>query len=156
MAFMTKCAEYGVGVRSRVMAVGLAVMLATAGAWASGGSQERRPAPTRQPVPDTNSVRPDDRRAYEGFWKKLPKSKADALDRQLGELEARQRRGERIDPEIEKVRSAYPELVQMSATLVQSARWIVSSGGGTQPATCTGLGGIRRNGTMWCLGRLTT
>jgi hypothetical protein len=158
MALKTKRAEQRIAVGSRVMGVALAVMLATAGAWAGGGGsdQDRRPAPSRQPVPDNDSVPPTARRSYEDFWKRLPKAKADALEREVSRIEARQRRGEPIERDVEKLRRDYPQLAEMSTSL-QPARWLVTTaGGGTQPATCTGLGGIRRNGTMWCLGRLTT
>jgi hypothetical protein len=139
------------------MGVALAITLATAGAWASGAApeQDRKPAPSRQPVPDPDSVPPPARRAYEDFWKKLPKSKADALEREISRIEARQRRGEPVARDIEKLRRDYPQLVDLSAGM-QSTQWIVAGGGGTQPATCTGLGGTRRNGTIWCLGKLTT
>jgi hypothetical protein len=69
-------------------------MFAGTGAWASGRDQDRAPAPSRQPVPDNGSVSPAARKSYEDFWKRLPKSKADALERELNALDARQRRGE--------------------------------------------------------------
>jgi hypothetical protein len=144
-------------VSRRLVATGMALAMAGAGAWASSGGQERPPAPTRQPVPDTSSVRPDDRRAYEDFWKRQGNSKADAFERQIIELEGRQRRGDNIDRDVEKIRKAYPELGQMSASLVQTARWtVVGAGGAKQAATCTGLGGVTRKGHVWCLGRMTT
>lgn len=156
MALMTKRVEYRNEAGKRVTAVAFALMLATAGAWAGGGRDQDRP-PTRpqQAVPDNDSVPPAARRSYEDFWKGLPKSKADALDRDLNSLEARQRRGDAVERDLERLRREYPELFQMSATL-QSAKWIVSSGGSTQAATCTGLGWIGRNGRLRCIGRLTT
>ena len=159
MVFITKRAGNGMAVGNRVIGVALAVMLSTAGAWASGSSaQERRPAPTRQPMPpDPASVRPEDRKAYDDFWKKIGASKADALERRIIELDGRQRRGENVDGEVEKIRKAYPELVEMSAPVVQSARWtVLTANGGKQAATCTGLGGVTRKGHVWCLGRMTT
>ena len=114
-------------------------MLAGTGAWASGRDQDRTPAPSRQPVPDNGTVSPAARKSYEDFWKRLPKSKADALERELNALEARQRRGESVERDVEKLRREYPQMFEMSSSL-QSARWIVSSGGGTQAATCTGPG----------------
>src|SRR5262245_55575113 len=116
-------------------AVAIAVMLASAGAWASGRDQDKAWAPSRQPVPDSASVSPAARKSYDDFWKKLPKSKADALEREPNSLEARQRRGENVEQDLGKVRAAYPQLSEMSASL-ESARWIVSSGGGTQAVTC--------------------
>jgi hypothetical protein len=141
--------------KQRVAALAIAVMLAGTGAWAGSRDQDRTPAPSRQPVPDNGSVSPAARKSYEDFWKRLPKSKADALERELNALEARQRRGEPVERDLEKVRREYPQVFEMSAGL-QSARWIVSSGGGTQAATCTGLGWIGRNGRLRCLGKLTT
>ena len=140
--------------KKRLAALAIAVVLAGSGAWASGRDQERAPAPARQPVPDNGTVPPAARKSYADFWKKLPKSKADALERELQSLEARQRRGEAVEGDLQKLRSEYPQLVQMSASL-QPAKWIVSSGGGTQAATCTGLGWIGRNGQLRCLGKLT-
>jgi hypothetical protein len=144
---------------TRLAAVAIAVTLASAGASgsaASGGDQDRPPAPSRQPVPDNGSVPPAARKSYDDFWKRLPKSKADALERELNALEARQRRGEPVERDLAKLRGDYPQLFEMSASL-QSARWMVSSSGGaTQAATCTGLGWIGRNGRLRCLGRLTT
>jgi hypothetical protein len=145
--------EFSRAAARRLAGVAIAVMLANAGAWASG-SQDRAAAVARQPVPDDKSVTPEARKSYEDFWKRLPKAKADALEKELNTLEARQRRGEDVKPDLEKLHGAYPQLFQMSASL-QSARWIVSSGGGTQAATCTGLGWIGRNGRLRCLGRLT-
>jgi len=141
--------------KKRVAALAIAVMLAGTGAWASGSDQDRAPAPSRQPVPDNGSVPPAARKSYEDFWKRLPKSKADALERELNALEARQRRGESIERDLEKLRTEQPQVFEMSASL-QPARWIVSSGGGTQAAHCIGLGWIGRNGRLRCLGKLTT
>jgi len=138
----------------RLAALAIAVMLAGTGAWAGGRDQDRAPAPSRQPVPDNGSVSPAARKSYEDFWKRLPKSKADALERELGALEARQRRGEPVERDLEKLRREYPQVFEMSAGL-QSARWIVSGGGGTQTVTCIGLGWIGRNGRLRCLGKLT-
>jgi hypothetical protein len=140
---------------SRLAALAIAVMLASTGAWASGSDQDLARAPSRQAVPDNGSVSPAARKSYEDFWKKLPKSKAEALERELNALEARQRRGEAVERDLERLHRESPQLFEMSASL-QSARWIVSSGGGTQAATCTGLGWIGRNGRLRCLGRLTT
>jgi hypothetical protein len=141
--------------KKRVAALAIAVVLAGTGAWAGGSDQDRASAPARQPVPDNGSVPPAARKSYEDFWKRLPKSKADALERELNALETRQRRGEAIDRDLEKLRREYPQVFEMSTSL-QSARWIVSSGGGTQAATCLGLGWIGRNGRLRCLGRMTT
>jgi hypothetical protein len=151
---MTKRAEQ-TRAGSRLAAMAVAVMLASAGAWAGDRDQDRAPAPSRQPVPDNNSVTPAARKSYEDFWKKLPKSKADSLERELNAIEARQRRGEAVEPDLDKLHREYPQLFVMSASL-HSARWIVSSGGGTQAATCTGLSWIGRNGRLRCLGRMTT
>jgi hypothetical protein len=151
---MTKCVMAR-RTGSRLAALAIAGTLASAGAWASGSDQDRTPAPTRQPVPDNNTVPPSARKSYDDFWKRLPKSKADALERELNTLEARQRRGEPVQRDLEKLRRDHPQLFEMSASL-QSARWMVSSGGGTQAATCLGLGWIGRNGRLRCLGRLTT
>jgi hypothetical protein len=151
---MTKRAEQTRG-GSRLAALTIAVMLASGGAWASGSDQDRAPAPSRPPVPDNGSVSPAARKSYEDFWKKLPKSKADALERELNALEARKHRGEAVEGDLDKLHREYPQLFVMSASL-QSARWIVSSGGGTQAATCTGLSWIGRNGRLRCLGRMTT
>lgn len=134
-------------------ALAIAVMLAGTGAWASGTDQTRAAAPSRPPVPDASSVSPAARKSYDDFWKRLPKSKADALERELSGLEARQRRGDAVERDLERVRREYPQVFEMSASL-QSARWIVSSGGGTQTVTCDGLGWIGRNGRLRCLGRL--
>jgi hypothetical protein len=151
---MTKRAEQ-TRAGSRLAALAIAVLLTSAGAWAGGRDQDRAPAPSRQPVPDNGSVTPAARKSYEDFWKRLPKSKADALERELNALEARQHRGEAVERDLEKLRREYPQMFEMSASL-QSARWIVSSGGGTQAATCTGLGWIGRNGRLRCLGKMTT
>jgi hypothetical protein len=151
---MTKRAEQ-TRAGSRLAALAMAVMLASAAAYASSSDQDRAPAPSRQPVPDSSSVSPAARKSYENFWKRLPKSKADALERELNALEARQRRGEAVERDLDKLHRDYSQLFVMSASL-HSARWIVSSGGGTQGATCTGLGWIGRNGRLRCLGRMTT
>ena len=139
---------------TKLASLAIAVVLAGGGVWASGSDQDR-PAPSRQPVPDNGSVPPAARKSYDDFWKRLPKSKADALERELNTLEARQRRGESVDRDLAKLRGDYPQLFEMSASL-QPARWIVSSGGGTQAATCIGLGWIGRNGRLRCLGKMTT
>src|SRR5262245_58794924 len=136
-------------------AVAIAVVLASAGAWAAGRDQDVAPAASRQTVPDNDSVTPAARKLYEEFWKRLPKAKADALERELTTLEARQRRGEPVERDLEKLRREYPQLFEMSTSL-QSARWIVRSGGTTQVVRCTGLGWIGRNGRLRCIGRLTT
>jgi hypothetical protein len=151
---MTKRAEQTRAGR-RLAALAIAVVFASAGAWAGGIDQDRAAAPTRQPVPDNGSVSPAARKSYEDFWKRLPKAKADALERELNALEARQHRGEAVDRDLERLRREYPQLSEMSPSL-QSARWIVSSGGGTQTVTCTGLGWIGRNGRLRCIGRLAT
>jgi hypothetical protein len=138
----------------RLAGFAIAILLAGASAWASGGDQDRAPAPSRQAVPDNGSVTPAARKSYDDFWKRLPKSKADALERELNTLEARQHRAEDVSRDVERLRREYPQLFEMSAS-IQSARWIVSSGGTTQAATCTGLGWIGRNGRLRCIGRLT-
>jgi hypothetical protein len=150
---MTKRAEQ-TRTGSRLAALVIAVMLANTGAWASSSHQDLARAPSRQAVPDNGSVSPAARKSYEDFWRKLPKSKAEALERELNALEARQRRGEAVERDLERLHRESPQLFEMSASL-QSARWIVSSGGGTQAATCTGLGWIGRNGRLRCIGRLT-
>jgi len=141
--------------RVRLMNVAIAVTLASVGAWAGAGDQDRAPTLTKPPVPDNSSVTPAARTAYEDFWKQLAKPKADALEKELTALEARARQGESVERDLEKLRGTYPQLFEMAATL-ESARWIVSGGGGTQRAHCTGLGWIGRNGRLRCIGRLRT
>ena len=154
MTMMTKRVEQ-TRAGGRLAALAIAVMLAGTGAWAGGRDQARAPAPSRPAVPDNSSVSPSARKAYEDFWKRLPKSKAEALERELNGLEARQRRGEPVERDLEKLRREYPQVFEMSAGL-QSAHWIVSNGGNTQTVTCTGLGWIGRNGRLRCIGKLTT
>ena len=150
---MTKRAEQ-TRAGNRLAALAIAVALTSAGVWASGNDQDRAAAPSRQMVPDNSSVTPAARKSYEDFWKRLPKSKADALDRELNALDARQQRGEAVARDLERLRREHPQVFEMSASL-QSARWIVSSGGATQAATCIGLGWIGRNGRLRCIGKLT-
>ena len=107
------------------------------------------------PVADEKSVSPQARKSYADFWKEMPKAKADALERELEGIEARARRGDDVGSDVERIRKEQPQLAQMSSSL-QSARWLVAAGGGTQPATCLGLGWIGRNGRLRCLGRMTT
>ena len=125
------------------------------GAVTLGAQAERTALKASTPVPDNKTVSAQARKSYAEFWKELPKDKADALERELDGLEARARRGEDVSRDLERVRRDQPQLFQMSSTL-QGARWLVASGGGTQPATCVGLGWIGRNGRLRCLGKLTT
>jgi hypothetical protein len=135
---------------------GFAVALAIAvGAVTATAQSERTALKASAPVPDNKTVSPQARKSYADFWKELPKAKADVLERELEGIEARARRGEDVSRDVERVRREQPQIVQMSASL-QSARWLVASGGGTQPATCEGIGWIGRNGRLRCIGKLTT
>jgi hypothetical protein len=138
-----------------LMGLAIAILIASASAAANGGHQDRAPAPTRQPVPDNDSVSPAARKSYEDFWNRLPKSKADALERELNALEARQRRGIAVERDVERLYREYSELKGLGDQLTQ-VQWTVSSGGVTRKATCIGLGWIGRNGRLRCLGKLTT
>jgi len=131
----------------------IGVMLAGGGVWAVGSDQTA--TLSRQPVPDMDSVSPAALKAYAEFWKGLGKPKADALERELNALEARVHRGENIDPDLVRLKHNYPQLFRMSPSL-ESARWILTSSSGPQPAKCVGLGWIGRNGRLRCLGKLTT
>jgi hypothetical protein len=107
------------------------------------------------PVPDSRSVSREARKSYADFWKGLPRDKADAFERELEGLEGRARRGDDVSRDVEQLRREQPQFFQLSTSL-QSAKWMVTAGGGTQAATCTGLGWIGRNGRLRCLGRLST
>jgi hypothetical protein len=126
-----------------------------AGAVTLGAQAERTALKASAPVPDNKSVSPAARKSYADFWKGLPKEKADALERELEGVEARARKGDDVSRDVERIRKEQPQLFQMSTSL-ESARWIVASGGGTQAATCVGLGWIGRNGRLRCLGKMTT
>jgi hypothetical protein len=123
--------------------------------------QAERPAPAAPalrastPVPDSRTVSRESRKSYADFWKGLPRDKADAFERDLERLEARARRGDDVSRDVERLRGEQPQFFQLSTSL-QSAKWMVTAGGGTQAATCTGLGWIGRNGRLRCLGRLST
>jgi hypothetical protein len=117
---------------------------------------ERTPAlRANAPVPDSRSVSREARKSYDDFWKGLPRDKADAFERELEGLEGRARRGDDVSRDLERLRRDQPQFFQLSTSL-QGAKWMVSAGGGTQAATCTGLGWIGRNGRLRCLGRLST
>jgi hypothetical protein len=120
--------------------------------------QAERPASALRastPVPDSRTVSREARKSYADFWKALPRDKADAFERELEGLEARARRGDDVSRDVERLRGEQSQFFQLSTSL-QSAKWTVTSGGGTQAATCTGLGWIGRNGRLRCLGRLST
>jgi hypothetical protein len=120
--------------------------------------QAERPATALRastPVPDSRSVSREARKSYADFWKGLPREKADAFERELEGLEARARRGDDVSRDVERLRDEQPQFFQLSTSL-QSAKWMTTAGGGTQAATCTGLGWIGRNGRLRCLGKLTT
>ena len=120
--------------------------------------QAERPATALRastPMPDSRTVSREARKSYADFWKALPRDKADAFERELEGLEARARRGDDVSREVEGLRGEQPQFFQLSTSL-QSAKWMVAAGGGTQAATCTGLGWIGRNGRLRCLGRLST
>jgi hypothetical protein len=119
--------------------------------------QAERPASALRastPVPDSRTVSREARKSYADFWKTLPRDKADAFERELEGLEARARRGDDVSRDVERIRREQPEFFQLSTSL-QSAKWMTAAGG-TQQATCTGLGWIGRNGRLRCLGRLST
>lgn len=128
-----------------------------AGSSARAMQAERRPPASRPaaPVPDGKSVSREARKSYEDFWKSLPREKADAFERELEGLETRARRGDDVSRDVERLRREHSEFFQMSTSL-QSAKWLVAADGGTQQATCLGLGWIGRNGRLRCLGRMTT
>jgi hypothetical protein len=147
-----------------IAAVAIAGSALTGDAAASGSGesmlavQAERTTPARRastPVPDSRTVSREARKSYTDFWKALPRDKADAFERELEGLETRARRGDDVSRDVEQLRRDQPQFFQLSTSL-QSAKWMVTAGGGTQAATCTGLGWIGRNGRLRCLGRLTT
>jgi hypothetical protein len=120
--------------------------------------QAERPATALRastPVPDSRTVSREARKSYADFWKSLPRDKADAFERELEGLESRARRGDDVSRDVERLRGEQSQFFELSTSL-QSAKWMVTAGGGTQQATCTGLGWIGRNGRLRCLGRLST
>lgn len=143
--------------------VGVMMAVASAGLWGSSGAaagprepQSRPIVRGSQPTPDAATVPEAARRSFEEFWNGMPRTRAEAFERELMTLEARQRQGEPIGRDLERLRRAHPAFFQLSGTL-QPARWLVASGGGGTQAvtyTCTGLSWIGRNGRLRCLGKL--
>lgn len=140
---------------TRTLAGFLTALTIAVGAVTVAAQAERTAMKASTPVPDNKTVSREARKSYADFWKGLPKEKADTLERELEGVEARARRGDDVSRDVERIRKEQPQLFQMS-TQLQSARWLVSSGGGTQPATCEGIGWIGRNGRLRCIGKMTT
>jgi hypothetical protein len=107
----------------------------------------------KEPKLDPRSVSAESRRVAREFWAKLPSKERTALDREVGRLEVRARRGDAVDADLAKVTARYPELARMAVAL-QAARWFTTAS--KQAFVCTGMVIVRRNGTTLCIGALKT
>jgi hypothetical protein len=104
---------------------------------------------------DASRLQPATRQGFSSFWQKQSPREAAALERRLGELEERARRGENVQREATHLVQQHPELVQLTAQLSEQPLHLVGSGGTDEGSLeCQGIGWIGMNGKLRCIGKL--
>jgi hypothetical protein len=124
--------------------------------------QAQEPAPQRQVreigiagEPEIRVASPRARQGFTEFWRSLSRAEAAALDRRLGELEARARRDGDVERDLALIRRQHPQLFQHAAAL-QGESWNLVGPGGVDEGSveCNGIGWIGMNGKIRCIGKL--
>jgi hypothetical protein len=105
--------------------------------------------------PEIRVAAPRARQGFAEFWRSLSRAEAAALDRRLGELEARARRDGDVERDLALIRREHPQLFQHAATLQRESWNLVGPGGVDEGSVeCNGIGWIGMNGKIRCIGKL--
>jgi hypothetical protein len=111
-----------------------------------------QPAGAREP--DARRVSATTRQAFGSFWSGLPAREADALERRLGELEARAQRGGNVQRDLAALQAEHPQLFEAAKRLDAEPLVFVGPGGVEEGVECKGIGWIGMNGKVRCIGHL--
>jgi hypothetical protein len=85
------------------------------------------------------------------LWNSLSPVEAAALERRLGGLEGRARRGADVGDELARVKLRFPALQRANAALPANEKWLRGATARWGPGGCQGFGWIDRRGEPRCI-----